>query len=102
MFAKTASNLINKQDLSFSGKFFSISDISRFLCFVVTKPDPAPTPTSVYPTWSTGESAGQSGALSLVGRVEIVLSLVETFIFMMLRQLSSAIKNHLVASKAPY
>ena len=40
VFTKTASNLINKQDVSFSGKFFQISDISRFLCFVVTKPGP--------------------------------------------------------------
>ena len=41
----------------------------------------------------------QSGALSLVGRVEIVLLLVETFIE--LKYFHDAIKKQLVASKAP-
>ena len=43
----------------------------------------------------------QSGALSLVGRVQILLSLVESF-RALLCQLSNAIKNQLVASKAHY
>ena len=67
---------------------------------------PPPTIQPVYLYWpdyqtpslqSPDQSTKKSGSLSLVGIVEIVPSLVESFI-----ELNSyAIKNQLVASKAP-